>query len=239
MSSRTALRGLLCECDLDWKLSRDIWWIWNDKDGFAGAEYNDFTNKWHIQVVDLGGTEATLERMQVLLRKRSGIGNVHLSNPAWMHQATFSEHVAGHFLKGRAALLGDAAHTFSSVAGQGLHFAIEDALNLGWKLSLTISGAAPPSLLQTFETERRERFANAVQKMLWTKRFLNLQGMSAKLFWAAFYFIGKRFRAISAIAMKQSEKVDMQRRRSTSCYRPNGPYRSTPRMPPISSIVRW
>ena len=41
------------------------------------------------QSVDLRDEEATLEGMEVLLRKRSGIGNLHLSNPAWIHQGTF------------------------------------------------------------------------------------------------------------------------------------------------------
>jgi 2-polyprenyl-6-methoxyphenol hydroxylase-like FAD-dependent oxidoreductase len=213
-ASRSLLRGLLCECDADWKLSRDVWWLWQERDGFAGAEYNDFTNKWHLQVIDLEGTQATLERMEVLLRKRSGIHTVHLSNPAWVHQATFSQHAATRFLAGRGALLGDAAHTFSSVAGQGLHFAIEDALNLGWKLALTIAGAASPSLLQTYETERRERFDNAIEKTRWTKRFLTLHGMAAKVFWALLYFMGRRFRSISSIALKQAEKLDMNYPRS-------------------------
>jgi 2-polyprenyl-6-methoxyphenol hydroxylase-like FAD-dependent oxidoreductase len=203
------LRILFCECDLDWKLSRDIWWLWNDTDGYAGAEYNDFTNKWHLQTLDLGGAEATLERMEVLLRKRSGIENVHLTNPAWMRPASFSQHVARHFLRGRAALLGDAAHVFSSVAGQGLHFAIEDALNLGWKLALTISGAAAPSLLQTYETERRERVDNAIQETRWIRRFFNLQGISAKLSWALLYFIGRRFRSITSVGKKQGDQLDM------------------------------
>jgi 2-polyprenyl-6-methoxyphenol hydroxylase-like FAD-dependent oxidoreductase len=213
-ASRSLLRGLLCECDADWKLSRDMWWLWQDRDGFAGAEYNDFTNKWHLQVIDLEATEATLERIEVLLRKRSGLQNVHLSNPVWVRQATFSQHAATRFLVERGALLGDAAHTFSSVAGQGLHFAIEDALNLGWKLALTIAGAASPSLLQTYETERRERFENALEKTRWTRRFLMLHGMAAKVFWALLYFIGRRSRSISSLAIKQAEKLDMNYPRS-------------------------
>ena len=46
-AARSVLQGLLCECDADWKVSRDIWWIWQRMDGFCGAIYNDFTNKWH------------------------------------------------------------------------------------------------------------------------------------------------------------------------------------------------
>jgi 2-polyprenyl-6-methoxyphenol hydroxylase-like FAD-dependent oxidoreductase len=205
----TGLRVLFGECDLDWKLSRDIWWLWNDRDGFAGAEYNDFTNKWHLQVADLGGTENTLERMELLLRKRSGVNNVHLTNPAWMRPATFSQHIARRFITGRALLLGDAAHTFSSVTGQGLHFATEDALNLGWKLGLIISGAASHSLLETYETERRERVENAVRQTRWIRKFFDLKGMSAKLAWTLLYFVGRRFRSITSVGKRQSNTLDM------------------------------
>jgi 2-polyprenyl-6-methoxyphenol hydroxylase-like FAD-dependent oxidoreductase len=204
----SGLRVLFCECDLDWKLSRDIWWLWQDKDGFAGAEYNDFTNKWHLQVLDLQGSDVTLARMEDLLRKRSRT-TVHLSNPAWLRPATASQHVAKHFVMGRAALLGDAAHTFSSVAGQGQHFAIEDALNLGWKLALTIDGAAAPSLLQTFETERRERADHAIQTTRLTRRFFNLKGVRARLVWHLLYFTARRFRSVSSTVVKQSAALDM------------------------------
>jgi 2-polyprenyl-6-methoxyphenol hydroxylase-like FAD-dependent oxidoreductase len=208
-AEKSGFRAIFCECDLDWNLSRDIWWLWQDRDGFAGAENNDFTNKWHVQALDLGAAEATVGRLEFLLRKRSGIGNVHLSNCAWIRPANLSQHVAKCFLTGRAALLGDAAHTFSSVAGQGLHFAIEDAINLGWKLALTIKGAASPSLLETYETERRERVENALHKTRWMKRIFNLHGMGAKLFWATLYFIGRRWRSLSGIAIKQGKQLEM------------------------------
>ena len=187
--ARSFLRGLLCECDADWKLSRDIWWIWQSMDGFCGAIYNDFTDKWHIQALDLEGYEPTLERVELLLRRRSGISGVRLTNAAWVHWGSFSKHAATHFIKGRAALVGDAAHTFSSVAGQGLHFAIEDAVNLGWKLALAVQGAASASLLETYESERRERYENALERTRWTERFLTLPAWAAKTFWASLYFI--------------------------------------------------
>ena len=89
---------------------------------------------------------------------------MRLTNAAWVHWGSFSKHAATHFIKGRAALVGDAAHTFSSVAGQGLHFAIEDAVNLGWKLALAVQVAASASLLDTYEFERRERYENALER---------------------------------------------------------------------------
>ena len=41
---------------------------------------------------------------------------------------------AEHFRKGRAFLLGDAAHIHSPVGGQGMNTGIGDAINLAWKL---------------------------------------------------------------------------------------------------------
>ncbi|OAL55340.1 3-propionate hydroxylase [Pyrenochaeta sp. DS3sAY3a] len=51
-------------------------------------------------------------------------------------------------------LAGDACHTHSSGAAQGMNTGMHDAVNLGWKLSLVLQGRAKPDLLQTYEVER-------------------------------------------------------------------------------------
>ena len=56
---------------------------------------------------------------------------------------------------GRIFLGGDAAHLFTPAGGLGYNTAIEDAVNLGWKLAAVVRGAAPRSLLDTYEPERR------------------------------------------------------------------------------------
>ncbi len=223
----SGLRIAACECDLDWKLSRDIWWMWHAKDGFASAIYNDFSNKWHVTTLDLEGGEPSLQKIAVLLRERSGMGNVQLSNPAWIRPVVLSQLVADHFLLGRAALVGDANHEFSSVAGQGLHFAIEDALNLGWKLGLTLSGAASPSLLQTYETERRERVEDVFRRTRFIGRVFKLTGKSARLLWATLYFVGKRLSSLTALADKQEGQLQTDYGKSSLSYQ--DPARATPR----------
>jgi 2-polyprenyl-6-methoxyphenol hydroxylase-like FAD-dependent oxidoreductase len=52
-------------------------------------------------------------------------------------------------------LLGDAAHIHSPVGGQGMNTGIGDAFNLGWKLADVLNGRAMPSLLETYDAERR------------------------------------------------------------------------------------
>ncbi|KAJ1305223.1 hypothetical protein OPQ81_000252 [Rhizoctonia solani] len=57
---------------------------------------------------------------------------------------------------GRVFILGDACHTHSPHAGQGMNAAISDAHNLSWKLVHVLKGWATPDLLQTYESERRD-----------------------------------------------------------------------------------
>jgi phenol 2-monooxygenase len=58
----------------------------------------------------------------------------------------------------RVFIAGDACHTHSAKAGQGMNVAMQDAFNLGWKLGAVLRGASDPSLLRTY-TEERQRVA--------------------------------------------------------------------------------
>ena len=62
--------------------------------------------------------------------------------------------VTDHFRKGRAFLLGDAAHIHSPAGGQGMNTGIGDAINLAWKLQSRFEGARAGRLLDSYETER-------------------------------------------------------------------------------------
>jgi phenol 2-monooxygenase len=50
---------------------------------------------------------------------------------------------------------GDACHTHSAKAGQGMNVSLQDAFNLGWKLVAVLEGRSDPSLLRTYSVERR------------------------------------------------------------------------------------
>jgi 2-polyprenyl-6-methoxyphenol hydroxylase-like FAD-dependent oxidoreductase len=62
--------------------------------------------------------------------------------------------VAEKFQRGRILLGGDAAHLFTPTGGLGYNTAVEDAVNLGWKLAGMINGWGGPVLLDSYETER-------------------------------------------------------------------------------------
>jgi hypothetical protein len=72
----------------------------------------------------------------------------------WFSTYRVHHRVAAHFFKGRAFLLGDAAHIHSPVGGQGMNTGIGDAVNLAWKLAAVVRGRADASLLESYEPER-------------------------------------------------------------------------------------
>lgn len=55
----------------------------------------------------------------------------------------------------RVMLAGDACHTHSPKAGQGMNVSMGDTFNMGWKLISVLTGRASPSLLHTYSAERR------------------------------------------------------------------------------------
>ena len=55
----------------------------------------------------------------------------------------------------RVFIAGDACHTHSAKAGQGMNVSIQDAFNLGWKLASVLDGRASPKLLRTYSVERQ------------------------------------------------------------------------------------
>jgi len=57
----------------------------------------------------------------------------------------------------RIFIAGDACHTHSPKAGQGMNVSMADAFNLGWKLAAVLRGHAPARLLDTYSAERRAK----------------------------------------------------------------------------------
>jgi 2-polyprenyl-6-methoxyphenol hydroxylase and related FAD-dependent oxidoreductases len=55
----------------------------------------------------------------------------------------------------RVFIAGDACHTHSPKAGQGMNVSMQDSFNLGWKLASVLKGQSEPSLLATYSTERQ------------------------------------------------------------------------------------
>jgi phenol 2-monooxygenase len=52
-------------------------------------------------------------------------------------------------------IAGDACHTHSAKAGQGMNVSMQDGFNLGWKLGHVLEGRSPENLLSTYSAERQ------------------------------------------------------------------------------------
>ena len=63
----------------------------------------------------------------------------------------------------RAFIAGDACHTHSPKAGQGMNVSIHDAFNLGWKLSSVLLKRTNHSILNTYNMERRAVAKNLIK----------------------------------------------------------------------------
>ena len=64
--------------------------------------------------------------------------------------------------KPRVFLMGDACHTHSAKAGQGMNVSMQDGWNLAWKLGYVLEGRAPESLLETYSDERQVAAKNLI-----------------------------------------------------------------------------
>lgn len=90
--------------------------------------------------------------------------------------------VAGHSLvaqrlrQGRVFIGGDAAHLFTPTGGLGYNTAVEDAVNLGWKLAHVVRGQAGEALLDSYEPER---LPAAQRNTGYARRFADSVGLFA------------------------------------------------------------
>ncbi|GAB3600394.1 FAD-dependent monooxygenase [Microbacterium tumbae] len=73
------------------------------------------------------------------------------------HRVTdgFDDVIDGSGRTPRVFLTGDACHTHSAKAGQGMNVSLQDGFNLGWKLGSVLTGRSPEVLLATYAAERR------------------------------------------------------------------------------------
>ena len=62
----------------------------------------------------------------------------------------------------RVFTAGDACHTHSAKAGQGMNVSMQDGFNISWKLGHVLSGLAPESLLRTYSQERQPVAQNLI-----------------------------------------------------------------------------
>ncbi|KAI1129609.1 FAD binding domain-containing protein [Nemania abortiva] len=107
---------------------------------------------------------------------------------AWWSAYVIGQRLADEFhAHYRVFLSGDACHTHSPKAGQGMNVSLQDGYNIGWKLAAVLQKRASPELLKTYVLERQKTAADLIDfDRYWSKLFSTGEGhgpgITAELF---------------------------------------------------------
>jgi len=146
--------------DLDrWVAHRPAILYWVFTDAVRGVfQPLDARGRWLCQIAYDGSSEsfASYDAQRCIEWLRAAVGDRSitpeiLSIGTWTMNAV----VAQRLKQGRVFLVGDAAHQLPPTGGFGVNTGIQTAHNLAWKLAMVRAGTAAPSLLDTFDDERR------------------------------------------------------------------------------------
>lgn len=133
-----------------------MYWAFNpERRSWCAAINGSDEFAFHTQLKKGENEDVTEDQARELFRQAMGcsLEMELLSVDTW---------IAGHALvaeqlgRDRIYIGGDAAHLFTPAGGLGYNTAVEDAVNLGWKLASTVKGLAGPALLPSYAQERRE-----------------------------------------------------------------------------------
>ncbi|SFS37261.1 FAD-dependent monooxygenase [Paenibacillus sp. 453mf] len=134
-------------------LSRKRWHMWPRIQGKSVAACPlPHSNQFQIMIKLSPDETPDLNNaaLAAYFRKLTGL---RLSDITWSSVFRPNVRLAEHYRSGRVFVAGDAAHVHTPAGAQGLNTGVQDAYNLGWKLSQVIAGA-PESLLDSYENER-------------------------------------------------------------------------------------
>jgi 2-polyprenyl-6-methoxyphenol hydroxylase-like FAD-dependent oxidoreductase len=84
-------------------------------------------------------------------------------SPTWISRFTDMTRQAASYRVGRVLVAGDAAHIHYPAGGHGISLAVQDAVNLGWKLAQVVRGDSDERLLDTYQDERHPVAARALR----------------------------------------------------------------------------
>jgi FAD binding domain len=140
----------------------------------------DGRDLWRLQVI--GVPDRDLEKVDIPAMMRRAVGRdidyVLDDTSFWVRKMM----VADRFMDGRVFLAGDSAHAHPPNGGLGMNTGIQDAFDLGWKLAATLQGWGGPTLLESYDYERRPASARAATESLKNFRRLTAPGHHAAIY---------------------------------------------------------
>ncbi|OIW26221.1 hypothetical protein CONLIGDRAFT_466436 [Coniochaeta ligniaria NRRL 30616] len=189
-----------------------------------------------------GGTkvaDVTLESLQAQARKIFSPYRMEIAETAWWSAYAIGQRLADFFTKShRVFLTGDACHTHSPKAGQGMNVSLQDGYNIGWKLGAVLNGQAPASLLETYVSERQSTATELIEfdryfTRLFSSKYRRENGISSEQFAEAFVKAG-RYTAGQAVKYDQSAIISLNPEGKTLAKEVDIGMRF-----PTAQVVRW
>ncbi|KAI8963545.1 FAD binding domain-containing protein [Daldinia sp. FL1419] len=133
----------------------------------------DLMVRFYIELGGVVAKDVTLQELHGKLHQILQPYELEIAETDWWSAYSIGQRLADHFHKDyRVFLGGDACHTHSPKAGQGMNVSLQDGYNIGWKLAAVIRGQATPGLLETYVLERQKTAAELIEfDRTWTKLF--------------------------------------------------------------------
>lgn len=115
-----------------------------------------FTEWVNLSMYDPAEGEPDLSEEALVERVRSTIGDDGVEvNIKSVSKWQINHVVAASYQRGRAFVVGDAAHRHPPANGLGSNTSVQDAFSLAWRLAYVLRGIAGPGLLDTYSQERQ------------------------------------------------------------------------------------
>ncbi|YCI06677.1 FAD-dependent oxidoreductase (plasmid) [Ensifer sp. D2-11] len=139
-------------------LDRNVWWQFNSGDMQQMIAICPLggTDLFQIQapIPPEGDVDLSADGLEQMIVERTGRSDVKVQAVSWASAYAMNARLADSYRVARIFLTGDAAHIHPPTGGQGLNTSVQDAYNLGWKLSAVLRGSED-ELLDSYEVERR------------------------------------------------------------------------------------
>ncbi|MBM7517465.1 FAD-dependent monooxygenase [Nocardioides nitrophenolicus] len=128
----------------------------------GGTMVRCYVDLGEVPADDAGRVRATtVERLVEITNDILHPYSVDVRSVAWSSVYEVGQRLADRFddaegsAQPRVFIAGDACHTHSAKAGQGMNVSMQDAFNLGWKLAAVLEGRSDADLLRTYSAERQ------------------------------------------------------------------------------------
>ncbi len=223
-------RFLLADVHADLPVARDTVLVWLHGEEMLAAFPLPEADLWRLMAPapdDAGddlGPQVVLSLLTRRLHERTGWPASALGTAEWTSTFRIHRRLADRFRQGRILLAGDAAHIHSPVGGQGLNTGVGDAENLAWKLALVVHQRGAPTLLDSYEAERRPIAAEVLESTSAMTRMVVGESRLARVLRDRVFVPSLNHRLVQRLIWEQASQLKVSYRSGPLAARSRHPF---------------